>query len=149
MGYTTNRYNAYRDASVKTASQGQLIVMLYEAAVRQLESASDMYSADGKILPNKIEGFGNCLQKVQDIIMELEVSLDMDNGGEIAKNLMALYVFFSRQISDVILTHDREKLNFVLKMLTELHGSWVIAANSNANADRMIPADRPALNITG
>lgn len=42
MAYNTNGYNAYRETGVKTASQGKLVVMLYEEAVRQLEKAISM-----------------------------------------------------------------------------------------------------------
>ena len=81
-------YNTYKQVGVKTASQGKLVVMLYDGAVSNLEKAIALISEDGKIAPGSIENFGNYLQKVMDIITELEVSLNMEQGGEIAKNLI-------------------------------------------------------------
>lgn len=147
-GYS-NGYNAYKKASVTTASQGKLVVMLYEAAVSKLEYARDLIDDDGKIVPSQIENFGNAMQKVEDIIMELQVSLDMDNGGEIAKNLMALYVYFNKELVSATISHDKKKITFILDMLSQLHDSWVTAANSNANAGKNSAEDRPALNIMG
>lgn len=147
-GYS-NGYNAYKKASVTTASQGKLVVMLYEAAVSKLEYARDLIDDNGKIEPSQIENFGNAMQKVEDIIMELQVSLDMDKGGEIAKNLMALYVYFNKELVNATISHDKKKISFILDMLSQLHESWVTAANSNANAEKKSTEDRPALNIMG
>ena len=79
-------YNAYRQTGVKTASQGQLVVMLYEEACRQLEKAANYLKPNNTIEPRFIESLGQSLQKAQDIITELQVSLDMEKGGEIAQN---------------------------------------------------------------
>jgi flagellar protein FliS len=142
-------YNAYKEIGVKTASQGKLVVMLYEGAVSNLEKAMALVSDDGKIEPGNIENYGNCLQKVMDIITELEVSLNLDAGGEIAQNLMSLYVYFNKQILDATISHDKKKLSFVRDMMSELHESWITASNSTANAKTQIPGASPSLNITG
>ncbi len=152
MAYGSNPYggfSAYREIGVKTASQGKLVVMLYDGAVSNLEKAIALISEDGKIAPGSIENFGNYLQKVMDIITELEVSLNMEQGGEIAKNLMSLYVFFNKQILDCTISHDKKKLSFVRDMLSQLQDSWISASNSTANAQTKIPGAVPSLNITG
>ena len=146
MGYQ-NAYNAYQRTNISTASQGRLVVLLYEGAIKQLNSALSFIEIDGKIKQGNIEKFGICIQKTQAIITELQVSLDMDKGGDIAKNLMSLYVYFNEQLTDANITHNREKINFVLKMMGELAESWRKIANSTANA----PAAKVenALNIQG
>ena len=141
--------NTYQEIGVKTASQGKLVVMLYEGAVNHLEKAIALVGEGNKIQASSIESFGNHIQKVQDIITELEVSLDMEKGGEIAKNLMSLYVYFNKNLLDSTISHDKTKMNEVLTMLRELRDSWVQAANSTANTQSNIPPARPALNITG
>ena len=90
-----NAYSAYQKTNVNTASQGRLVVLLYEGAIKQLTMAMSYIDENNKINPRDIEKYGICLQKVQAIITELQVSLDMEKGGDIAKNLMALYVFFN------------------------------------------------------
>ena len=152
MAYGANPYggySAYREIGVKTASQGKLVVMLYEGAVSNLEKAGALIESDGKIKPGNIESFGNHLQKAMDIITELEVSLDLDRGGEIAKNLMSLYVFFNKQIMEATLDHDRKKIDFVYKMMLDLHDSWIEAANSTANSHAPMPGSKPSFSVTG
>ena len=141
-------YNTYREVGVKTASQGKLVVMLYEGAVSHLSDAIAMIEDDDKIEPGKIESFGVHIQKVQDIITELQVSLDMDNGGEIAQNLMALYIYFNKEILNAGIKHDKKKLSFVLDLLSQLRDSWVTAANTQANTTVKMSENRPTISIT-
>ena len=56
MGYS-QAYNAYKTTNVKTASQGRLIVLLYEEAVSQLTLASSLYGPDGKLPVKNLEKF--------------------------------------------------------------------------------------------
>src|SRR5574344_1729095 len=125
MAYNTNGYNAYREASVKTASQGKLVVMLYEEAVRQLEKAIELIGPENKIKPNEIENFGNSIQKAEDIISELQISLDMEKGGEISKNLMSLYVFFNKQLLDATISHDKKSIDSVREQMASLRDAWI------------------------
>ncbi|MBR5400490.1 MAG: flagellar export chaperone FliS [Treponema sp.] len=133
MGYS-NAYNAYQKTNINTASQGRLVVLLYEGIVKQLTAALVYIEKDGKILPGNIEKYGICIQKAQAIITELQVSLDMEKGGDIARNLMSLYVFFNEELLAANINHDKEKLEFVLKMVKDLTESWKQIANSTANA---------------
>ena len=146
MGYS-QAYSAYRETNVKTASQGKLVVLLYEEAVRQLSQALGHFNSGGKINASKIEKFSANISKTREIITELQVSLDMSKGGQIAQSLMSLYVYFNNELLDANISHDKKKIEFVANMMKELLESWRTAANSTANAPAaVIPA---ALNIEG
>ena len=71
----------------------------------------------------------------------------MEKGGDIARNLMSLYVFFNEELLAANINHNRDKLEFVLRMVKDLTESWRQIANSVANA----PAStvQNALNIQG
>ena len=142
-----NAYAAYQKTNVNTASQGRLVVLLYEGAVKHLNAAISMFDSDNRLKPGDIEQFGIHLQKTQAIITELQVSLDMEKGGDIARNLMSLYLYFNEEIMDATIKQNKEKLQFILKMVNELADSWRVIANSTANA----PAAKVAntLNIVG
>lgn len=142
-----NAYSAYQKNNVTTASQGRLVVLLYEGAVKNLKGAINLFENDGTVKASNIEGFGKFLQKAQAIITELQVSLDMDKGGDIAKNLMSLYIFFNQELLDASIKKDKAKINSVLTMMNDLLESWRTVANSTNNA----PAAniRGALNIQG
>ena len=146
MGYN-QAYNAYKSANVRTASQGHLVVLLYEEAVRQLSSASGLFDSDGTVKAVSIEKFNKCLQKTEAIITELQVSLNMDKGGEIAKNLMSLYVYFNNELLSANINHDKKKVDFVLDMMNQLTDSWRQAASSTANAPAAAVTN--VLNIEG
>ena len=146
MGYQ-NAYAAYQKTNVNTASQGRLVVLLYEGAVKHLKAALNLFDANDKLKAGDIEQFGIHLQKTQAIITELQVSLDMEKGGDISRNLMSLYVYFNEELMDATISHNKQKIEFVLNKVDELAEAWRTIANSTANA----PAAKVAntLNIVG
>lgn len=142
-----NAYAAYQKTNVNTASQGRLVVLLYEGAVKHLKAALNLFDMNDKLKAGDIEQFGIHLQKTQAIITELQVSLDMEKGGDIARNLMSLYVYFNEELMDATISHNKQKIEFVLSKIDELADAWRSIANSTANA----PAAKvqSALNIQG
>ena len=73
----------------------------------------------------------------------------MEKGGEIAQNLMALYIYFNKELLTASIKHDRSKLKFILNLLDQLRDSWTNAANTQANNTVKMAADRPTISITG
>ena len=142
-----NPYAAYQRTAVKTASQGKLVVMLYQGAERELSAAQKCFAVDDKIPASKIEDFGKHVMKAQEIINELQVSLDMEKGGQIAQNLMSLYVYFNKELMDISIKQDNSKLRQILSMIKDLGTAWESAAQNTA-ADSVPQAQR-TLNITG
>ncbi len=130
-------YNAYKKASVKTASPAELVVLLYEGAVKKLASASSRFTADGKIPVAQIESFSADILRAQEIITELQVSLDMEKGGQIAQNLMSLYVYFNDQLRSANISRSKEKIDFVHNMMSELSATWKKAAENTVTMPSM------------
>lgn len=145
MAYN-NPYSAYKQTGVKTATQGKLVVMLYNEAVKQLNNAINWFSPEGKVDPSNIEKLNANILKAQEIITELMVSLDMTSGEEIAKNLLALYVFFNKELMNANMTLNKEKIQSVCKMMSELRDSWVQA---EATTTTSVSDLSPAISITG
>ena len=58
-----NAYSAYQKNNVSTASQGRLVVLLYEGAVKHLTAAKNLFGPENKLKPNQIEQFGIHIQK--------------------------------------------------------------------------------------
>jgi len=142
-----NPLAAYRETRVKTASPGQLVVMLYDEAVKQCDIALDYLKVDLKKHPEHIEKFNAALGKVQDILTELMASLDFDAGGEIAQNLFSLYVWFGREILDANLTKEVDRVCAVRAMLSELRGAW---AEAGAKMQGGVGSQAPVgVNIAG
>ena len=122
--------NAYKETSVKTASQGALIVMLYEEAVKHIDAAINVVKQNLKEDPSRIEKANNHILKAQEIITELSASLNIDEGGEIAKNLMSLYTFFLSQLMEANFEKKPDKLIPVRDMMKELLSAWSTVATS-------------------
>jgi flagellar protein FliS len=143
--------NAYRETRVKTAGQGALIVMLYDEAIRQMESSlgnieTNENDAEDKVAASNIEAYHKGIVKAQEIIGELMVSLDMEKGGDVAKNLLALYIFFNQELLALGVKADKQKLKSVVTMMNDLREAWVVAARDTVE---QIPTVRPVLNIEG
>jgi len=122
-----NALSAYKETRIRTASQGQLIVMLYDEAVKQLDRALELLGLNksGKRDPSRIEVIGKAIIKARDIITELMVSLDFDQGGEIAQNLFALYTWFNKELMEAHMSIDIARITEVRNMVNELRGAWV------------------------
>jgi flagellar protein FliS len=136
----SNALSAYRETRIKTASQGQLIIMLYDEAVKQLDKGLDLLGQNlsGKKNPGKIEQISKSILKTQEIITELMVSLDFDQGGEIAKNLFALYTWFNQELLEANISQDLKRITAIRGMISELRGAWseIIATNSAEGVGR-------------
>jgi len=143
---TQNPLAAYRETRVRTAGPGQLVVMLYEEAVKQCDRAIDYLDTDLKKKPANIEKVNKAICKVQDIITELMASLDFDAGGDIARDLFSLYVYFNRELSESNIVKDIARVKTVRSMLSELAGAWVVAATkAQGSGDE----HRSGVNIAG
>jgi flagellar secretion chaperone FliS len=124
-----NPLAAYKETRVKTASPGQLIVMLYDEAIKQSDTAIGLLGPDSKPKAEDIERINKSLGKVQDVVTELMASLDFDAGGEIARDLYALYVWFSKEILEANIHKEVGRVESVRGMLAELREAWAEAAS--------------------
>ena len=113
-----NAVSVYQETAVDTQHGGRLIVMLYDGAIRFLRQAREC------IIANDIPGRNRAISKARDIIFELNMSLNMEQGGQIAHNLRSLYNFIWRYLSDANLKNDARMLDKVIGMLDDLAGAW-------------------------
>lgn len=124
--------SAYRETRVKTASQGTLIIMLYDEAIKQMGAAISILDASSQAEPSKIEQINKHILKSQEIITELMASLDMSVEGDIAKNLFSLYSYFNQQLLEANVEKKSEKVSFVRSMMEQLRQAWVEVVNTTA-----------------
>ena len=115
--------------------------MLYDEAVKCLDRALDLMEKNhrGKKDPGKIEHINSSILKVQEIITELSVSLDFEQGGEIARNLFSLYTWFNQELLEGNIKQDVERIRSVRNLMDELRGAWheIAARNTPDNAGKI------------
>jgi flagellar secretion chaperone FliS len=141
--------SSYKEAKVKTAGPGQLIVMLYDEAVKQLTKATELLDLNNKEKkdPGRIEQISKAVMKTEEIITELTVSLDFEQGGDISKNLFALYTWFNRELVEANINSDINRILTVRDMLSDLRNTWSAVANQKI-AEKP-NRDAVGLNIAG
>ncbi|MBV5318098.1 MAG: flagellar export chaperone FliS [Desulfobulbaceae bacterium] len=113
-----NPYSKYQQNQVLSASPEQILLMLFDGAIRFTRQAMLALEEDN------IAGFGHGISKSMAIIAEFSNSLDHAIGGEIAENLDALYNFMIRELTQANLHKDIEKLRVVDKLLVDLRSTW-------------------------
>jgi flagellar protein FliS len=124
-----NPYDQYKRMQVETASQGRLIIMLYDGALRNLRSAKN------SINHKDINGAHTMLIKAQNIIRELNITLNM-NAGEISQNLRNLYLYMIQRLVEANVAKDNAKIDEVIELLSTLKEAWdaVILKNKSVIA---------------
>lgn len=108
----------YKQTQINTTPKEQILVMLYDGAVRFLNQAKVGFAE------KNIEKIHNNIIKVQNIITEFESALDLQNGGEFAQNLFSLYEYMSRELSRANIKKEEDALDIVIKHMTELRDTW-------------------------
>lgn len=106
--------------SITGVSNHHLIVTLYEQAIRFLHQAiKDM--REGSLISQ-----ARNIRKAQRVIDELNSLLDMDAGGDVARNLRAIYNFMIKHLSEAGVECDVDLIQEVIVQLEELNSSWKV-----------------------
>lgn len=144
MAYQQSSVQAYRQTRVKTATQGQVIVMLYDEAVRRIDEAVSLLQQE----PRPLDRINNAVVKAQAIVTELMVSLDLEQGGEIANNLLRLYLFFNGRLMDGNVQKDTGPLVEVRDLMASLRDAWKQIEQEPAGG-QPVAMSRTGVNIAG
>ncbi|GAB6036934.1 hypothetical protein JCM15519_14930 [Fundidesulfovibrio butyratiphilus] len=102
---------AYMQTQVTTTTQGDLLIMLFDACIKFLKQAKERITA--RDFANK----GVLISKALDIIAELQSSLNPQKGGDLADNLSKLYLLCSSKLLMANLHMDLNQIDQVIDML--------------------------------
>jgi flagellar secretion chaperone FliS len=114
--------DAYRRTEAQSASPLQLIVMLYDGALRFLSEARTAQATGNMRKRN------DALRRVTDIVAECHTSLDLERGGAVAADLDRLYSYVSGRLLDITVKRDATAIDEVHKLMTTLRSAWADAA---------------------
>lgn len=111
-----NPYAKYREQAINTATPEELTLMLYDGCIKFINISKVAIEEKNISLAN------TNIQKAQNIISELMVTLNMDI--EVSKNLMALYDYYNRRLVEANIKKDIDILEEVKVFITELRDTW-------------------------
>ena len=108
----------YLQAEVQTATPQKLRLMLIEAAIKNIHRTKKAWDED------KFESGFESLSLAQDIVAELLSSLDKESNPELVGKIASIYVFVFRCLSEGGMTHDQQKMDDALRVLSSERETW-------------------------
>lgn len=117
-----NPLRSYQQVSTQTATPGQLVLMLYDGAIRFLERAKTGFQYDDPLLFNKT--INDNILRAQEIINELNASLNMEAGGEFAANMRRLYEYMDWRLMMSNFKKEESGITEIIGYLTTLRDAW-------------------------
>ena len=136
-------FDEYKKTQIETANQGKLIVMLYDGAIKFLNIAIESMN------PKTYDVVNTNILKTQDIINELLFSLNMNEGGEISKNLFNLYMYFKRELLQANVQKDAEIIKKIVSLLKELRSAWDKISANETRSDNVNIGAKGSFSIEG
>ena len=123
FGNARNAISAYQkvglDAAIEVADPHRLILLLFSGAQAAIGNARVAMQEE------QIAARGEAISKAIDIIGNgLKVSLDLEQGGELAERLNALYDYLVLRLLRANMDNDSRALEEVPSSLEEVHGAW-------------------------
>jgi flagellar protein FliS len=120
--YAANPWQSYQTIATQTAGPGQLVLMLFDGAIRFLERAQGGFGLED---PGEFNlTINNNVHRAQAILDELNGSLDMSRGGEISQHLRGLYNYLDRRLDESNRTKTPEGIRECLERLNVLRTAW-------------------------
>ena len=117
--YAPSKRNAYQTSATLTASQSQLLVMLYDGAHRFLLQAA------AAMREQQIEDAHMKLRRAEMIIRHLDASLVFDRGAaDLAASLQALFNFCLRHLNSARVNRDPSRIEEVDRLLVPVRDAW-------------------------
>ena len=129
MSPAHNGLNAYRQTQVQSRTPLELVVMLYDGALKSMTAACD--AIDRGDIPARRDALSRTLA----IISELQSTLNLEAGGPIAASLDELYGYANRRLLDAAMNNDPTPILEIRRILETLREAWQTIAT---------PASSPA-----
>lgn len=127
-----NKLNIYRKTATTTASPGELVLMLYDGALRFMAAAELGFQEEHFARRN--EQIHNNILRTQAIITELQATLNMEKGGAFSENLYRLYDFMQNHLSQANREKSPEKIKVVAGFMQDIRDAWAQMLHQQAVA---------------
>jgi flagellar secretion chaperone FliS len=122
-----NPYKKYKDTAIMSASKEQVLLMLYEGAIRFTKLA--IQAAEANNIPER----GKNIMRAYDIVLEFQASLNHSVAGDLPRQLEQLYVYMLEQYTKANMTGNLESLKSCQNVLENLYDGWKQVADKIKN----------------
>lgn len=116
-----NPYTQYKQVIVNSSTREDLIIMAYDGAIKFLNNSLENFSK------KDLEKINNYILKAHAIISELMLSLNFDEGGDIATNLFRIYEYMNYKLNLANIKKDAEPVKEIMELLRILREAWIVA----------------------
>lgn len=110
----------YLETSIATAAKEDLIIKIFDVLIVASQQAHEKLLHER----NDIEGIHKALLRAQRAICLLMGSLNMEIGGELAKNLLRVYEFWHHELVMTNMQKDIQRLERVMPYFKEYRETW-------------------------
>ena len=114
--------NSYKSISVETASPGKIVLMLFDGAIKFMDMA--LAGFDIEDTRRKNETIHNNIQKTQNIVSELQSSLDKKAAEKFSQTMYDLYTYMNKLLQEANAKKEKKPIQEVSKLLKELREAW-------------------------
>jgi flagellar protein FliS len=115
---TSRGVQAYRRTQAESSTPLERVVLLYDGAIRFLTAAGEAFDRGDS------RGRATGVSRALAILTELQNTLDMQQGGELSKNLDALYDYVIGRLLDATAKGDRTAVDEAIRLLSTVREAW-------------------------
>jgi flagellar protein FliS len=109
---------AYATTQISTASSVQVVVLLYDGAI------SSMKLAQEGIVALNFHDKARFIDRALRVVGELSASLNMEEGGTVAKDLQRLYEYIQFELTQANLKNEPARLEGPIRCMSEVREAW-------------------------
>lgn len=135
----TNPWKSYQKVATQTATPGHLVLMLFDGSLKFLEQARLGFKEEDPLLFNQT--ISNNIIRTQAILHELDMSLDMERGGQFATTMRGLYTYLDRRLQESNLKKQQAGVEDAIRRITILRDAWSEMLSGSPKPDPLPPAD--------
>ena len=124
---------AYRENAARMDSPVGREVLLYEQAIQDLSGAL------AAIESHDIETRSNKISHALLVIGQLQACLDLDRGGDVARNLDRFYSLLQKRLFEAQVTSSATILRQQMELLLSIRAAWVEVESAETQATKASP----------
>ncbi len=109
---------AYATTQISTASSVQVVVLLYDGAI------SSMKLAQEGIVASNFQDKARFIDRALRVVGELSASLNMEEGGNVAKDLQRLYEYIQFEVTQANLKNEPSRLEGPIRCMSVIREAW-------------------------